>query len=94
MLDFEWDEAKAAANLTKHGIGFLAACRIFDDVFAIDFEDRSMDYGEVRRIVIGIVGGEVLTVIYGERGDTIRIISARKATGQERREYAEARKDD
>lgn len=94
MLDFEWDDAKAAANLAKHGVGFLAACRVFDDVFAIDFEDRSMNYGEVRRIAIGMVKDQVLTVIYAERGSTIRIISARKATRQERRDYAEARDED
>lgn len=90
MLDFEWNEAKAAANLVKHGVGFPTACRVFDDVFCIDFEDRSMNYGEMRRIVIGMVEGQILTVVYGERGSAIRIISARKATRQERQDYAEA----
>lgn len=94
MLDFEWDDEKAAANLAKHGVDFPAACGVFDDVFAIDFEDRTLDYGEVRRIVIGMVRGEVLTIVYTERSDIIRIISARKATRRERLEYAETRKDD
>jgi uncharacterized DUF497 family protein len=91
MLDFEWDDAKAAANLAKHGIGFPTACRVFDDGFAVDFEDRTMDYGEMRRIAIGMVQGEVLAVVYSERETVIRIISARKATRQERHEYAKAR---
>jgi uncharacterized DUF497 family protein len=90
MLDFEWNEAKAAANLVKHGVGFPTACRVFNDVFAMDFEDRSMNYGEMRRIAIGMVDGQILTVVYAERESTIRIISARKATRQERRNYAEA----
>ena len=93
MLDFDWDDTKAAANLAKHGIDFPAACRVFDDVFAVDFEDTSLAYGEMRRIVIGMVQGIVLTVVYAERDQTIRIISARRATKRERSAYAEARKD-
>ena len=94
MLDFEWDDDKALANLAKHGFGFPTACLAFDDLFAVDFEDRTMSYGETRRIVIGMVQGEVVTVVYAERGDIIRIISARKATRREQRDYAEARKAD
>jgi len=94
MLDFEWNEAKATANLAKHGVAFATACLVFDDAFALDFEDRSMKYDEVRRIAIGMAGGELLTVVYADRSDVIRIISARKATRQERRHYAEAREAD
>ena len=93
MLEFEWNDDKAAANLAKHGVSFQAACRVFDDAFALDFEDRTMAYDEARRIAIGMVDGEVLTVVYAERGVMIRIISARKATRQERRDYAEAREE-
>ncbi|MCD2181462.1 BrnT family toxin [Rhizobium sp. GN54] len=91
MLDFEWDEQKAAANLAKHGVSFSDASAIFNDPFALDIEEWSMNYGEVRRRIIGLGNGRHLTVIYTERGDTIRLISARKATRIERREYEDAK---
>jgi len=91
MLDFERDDDKAMANLAKHGVSFVDAAAVFDDPFALDVEDRSMDYGEVRRRVVGIGHGRHLTVAYTERGETIRLISARRATRAERREYDNAR---
>lgn len=90
MLNFEWDELKAAINFAKHGVTFADASSVFDDPFALDIEDRSMDYGEVRRRIIGIGNGRFLTVIYTERGDTIRLISARRSSRIERREYDNA----
>jgi len=90
MLDFEWDDEKRRANIRKHGIDFVAAARIFDDPFGHDEEERSMDYGEIRRKVIGYVAGELLTVVYSQPGETVRIISARKASRGERRLYEEA----
>ncbi|MBN7805010.1 BrnT family toxin [Agrobacterium rosae] len=89
MLDFDWDEQKATTNFLKHGVSFADACAVFDDPFAIDIEDRSINYGEVRRRIIGIGHNRYLTVIYTERGDIIRLISARKATRLERREYSD-----
>lgn len=77
MLNFEWDELKAATNLAKHGITFADAVAVFDDPFALDVEERSMDYGEIRRRIIGLGNGRFLTVIYIERGEAIRLISAR-----------------
>jgi len=53
----------------------------------VDIEDRSASYGEVRRRIVGLGNGLVLTVIYTERSEVIRIISARKATRAERKEY-------
>lgn len=91
MLSFEWDERKAELNLAKHGVSFADASAVFDDPFAVDMEDRSMDYSEIRRRIVGIGHGRVLTVAYTERGETIRLISARKATRVERREYEHAR---
>lgn len=91
MLNFEWDEQKATSNLAKHGISFVDASAVFDDPFALDTEERSINYGEVRRRIIGLGQGRFLTVIYTERGDMIRLISARKATRPERREYDDAR---
>lgn len=90
MLEFEWDEQKALSNLAKHRVGFVAACEVFDDPFAIDTEARSTDYGEVRRRIVGVVNGVLLTVIYTERDEKIRMISARRASRAERREYDNA----
>lgn len=87
MLYFEWNAHKASANLAKHGVSFETARNVFDDPFAVDMEDRSANYGEVRRRIVGVGNGLVLTVIYTERSETIRIISARKAARAERKEY-------
>lgn len=87
MLYFEWNAQKASANLAKHGVSFETARRVFDDPFAVDIEDRSANYGEVRRRIVGLGNGLVLTVIYTERSEVIRLISARKATRAERKEY-------
>jgi uncharacterized protein len=78
--EFEWDAAKAESNLVKHGVSFEAARCVFDDVFAYELFDFDSTQGEVRCVV-------VLRVVYTERGDRIRIISARKATTNEEEEY-------
>ena len=84
---FEGDNDKAAGNLRKHGVSFEAATRIFDDVFALELPDRSMDYDEARFAITGFVNGVVMTAIYTERDERIRLISARKATKHEEVEY-------
>jgi uncharacterized protein len=91
MLNFDWDKQKAAINLTKHRVSFLVASEVFNDPDALDTEERSMNYGEVRRRIVGLGNGIFLTVIYTERSDVIRIISARRATRSERREYEDAK---
>jgi uncharacterized DUF497 family protein len=90
MLDFEWDDDKALRNLTKHRVSFAVASEVFNDPFAVDTEDRSLDYGEARRRIVGFVSGVYLAVIYTERNEIIRIISARRASRAERREYEHA----
>jgi uncharacterized DUF497 family protein len=85
--DFEWDDAKAAANLRKHKISFREARRVFDDPMALIEQDLSEDYGEHRFLAIGRVGRLLITVVYTERGDRIRLISARKATSDEQKAY-------
>jgi uncharacterized protein len=87
--DFEWDDAKAAANLAKHGVSFEQARAAFDDPFAIDFVDDREDYGEPRLILVGMVENRLLVVAHTLRGDTVRIISAREAEPHERRQYHE-----
>lgn len=84
---FRMEADKASANLAKHGVSFETARSVFDDPFALDMEDRSTHYGEIRRRIVGLGNGLVLTVIYTERSEVIRLISARKATRAERKEY-------
>jgi uncharacterized protein len=87
-LEFEWDEAKAAENLRKHGVSFAQSALAFRDLLAVEFFDDRRDYGEDRFIHIGSSEGQVLTVAYAERGgDRIRIISARRATKDEQEYY-------
>lgn len=87
MLSFEWDAKKAAANLRKHKVSFETARRVFQDLYAVGRIDDREDYGEERFIRIGLAGGVLLTVVHTERGDSIRIISARKAKRYEQEEY-------
>ena len=84
---FEWDEAKNAENIRKHGVGFLTASRIFEGPVLTAVDDRE-DYGEMREISIGRVGfATILTVAHTDRDVKTRIISARPATSGERRRY-------
>ena len=84
---FEWDEDKARSNLAKHEVSFEAAASVFDDVFAFERFDLESDPAENRYAITGLVHEVVLTVVYSERGDRTRIISARKATKREETEY-------
>jgi len=87
-LQFEWDEAKSTANVHKHGISFEEAITIFGDPNAITIFDAEHSDAEDRFIDIGLsVSGRVLVVVYTERDSRIRIISCRKATPAERRQY-------
>jgi hypothetical protein len=88
-MTFTWDNAKARNNLAKHGVSFAEATRVFEDAFAIEFLDDRQDYGEERFVVFGMVDGEVLYVAYTERAETIRMISARRATNDEEESYFE-----
>lgn len=84
---FEWDDAKAAQNLAKHGVSFEDAKGVFRDPFAIELLDDRQDYGEDRYILIGMSAANVLVVVYTDRNDKHRIISARKAEPNERKFY-------
>ena len=86
---FEWDDNKEKINLSKHGIDFSTAALVFQDKNRIEFYDEAHSEDEDRYITIGQINGVaiVVMVVYTERGDTIRLISARKATSQERRLY-------
>jgi uncharacterized protein len=92
-MQFEWDDAKAAQNLAKHGVPFEYAARVFLDPRRMDSEDRRREYGEERRITVGAVEGRLYVVAYTPRGETLRLISARKANEREQRQYDEALSD-
>ena len=83
---FEWDETKNFTNISKHGISFETAVKIFEDENRVEIYDIKHSISEDRFIVIGIVE-KVLTVVYTERKEKIRIISARCASKKERRIY-------
>jgi uncharacterized DUF497 family protein len=86
--DFEWDDAKAAANLAKHGVSFIVAIRAFADPQAVFLEDDRLDYGEERWNLIGMVSGiGMLVTVCHVESDRIRIISARKSSPAEHQRY-------
>lgn len=86
---FEWDKEKEKINITKHGIDFTTAAKIFKDENRIEMYDEEHSDFEDRYVTIGTIGGiaYVVVVVYTERKEAIRLISARKATNQERRMY-------
>ena len=85
-MRYEWDEDKRLANIRKHNIDFMDVPEIYAGD-TITMEDTRQDYGETRFVAIGILKGRVIVVVYTERGDTTRIISARKATQYEQINY-------
>ena len=88
MFDYEWDPEKARSNRIKHGISFADATAVLEDVDGLTLEDDDPD--EQRFITIGRDAfGRILVVVYTYRPMAIRIISARKATIGERRQYEE-----
>ncbi|KJH71936.1 BrnT family toxin [Aliterella atlantica] len=91
-MEFEWDEAKRLANIDKHGIDFIDVPPVFDG-YTVTIEDDRYSYGEQRFVTFGLLQGRLITVVYSERNDCIRVISARKATKYEQRTYFQAISD-
>ena len=90
-MGFEWDPKKASTNKRKHGIDFADTVGVFEDEWALTFEDTDI-YGEQRFITIGTdFLDRVLIVVYTYREDDIRLIMARTATKVERKEYEQRR---
>ncbi len=90
MLQFVWDRDKAAANLRKHGVDFEEAATAFGDPLSLTIRDPDHSVGEERWLLVGESGaGRLLVVAYTERGDEIRLITARSATRRERQTYEE-----
>ena len=89
---FEWDEEKAAENLTKHGVSFPEASTVFADPLSRTIPDPLHSGEEDRFVVLGQSGLQhTLVVVHTYRGEVIRIISARTATSRERRDYERAK---
>ncbi len=87
-LRFEWHDRKASSNLEKHGVSFREAATAFGDPFSLTISDPDHSEGEIRFVLIGLTTlGRLVTVVSSERRDTIRLISARRATPRERRSY-------
>lgn len=86
-MDIEWDEAKRAANLAKHGVDFPAAARVLEGGPLV-LADERRDYGEPRYVALGALDGRLLVVVFTPRQSALRIISARKANSREVRLYA------
>jgi uncharacterized protein len=89
-IEFEWDAQKADSNRRKHGVSFEEATTVFGDALAVIFDDEAHSTDENREIIIGHSDrSRLLLVSFTERSAKIRIISARKATKTERRDYEE-----
>ena len=89
-LLFEWDPKKARQNIKMHGISFDEASTAFRDPLSITIDDPLHSKGEERLVLIGqSLRGRLLVVVHTERGDSVRIISARLATNKERLRYEE-----
>jgi uncharacterized DUF497 family protein len=89
-MEFEWDPAKAAENLKKHGVSFDEAASVFGDPLALTFEDPDHSASEERLITFGeSIQRRLLVISHIPRPSRIRIISARRITRRERKIYEE-----
>ena len=91
-MTFEWDEAKNQINQAKHGISFEEAQSVFEDAYAILFDDPDHSEEEGRFLIIGMSGAKGICIVshcYRGADDQIRIISARAATRKEKNVYIE-----
>jgi uncharacterized DUF497 family protein len=89
-VEFEWDDDKAAVNLADHQVSFEEAKTVFNDPLYVDFYDPDHSYDEQRYLIVGESRqGRLLIVSYTERGDSVRLISAREVTASESKAYEE-----
>jgi uncharacterized protein len=87
-VQFEWDPAKAAANIKRHRVSFHEAAAVLTDPLSTTFPDEVPSEDEACFLTIGAsTQGNILVVAHSERNDTIRIISARRVTRREREFY-------
>jgi hypothetical protein len=86
-MGFEWDDRKAEENFRKHGVSFEEAALALGDPNMVDELDDRFEYGELRCKAICMGRELLLAIVYTERGDNLRIISAREATRHEQDDY-------
>ena len=91
-MTFDWDEKKRKANLQRHGLDFRDAETIFENETLLLIDDR-FDYGEIRYVTFGMLWNIVVALVYTEADETIRIISLRRATPNEEKEYFKGIRD-
>ena len=85
-MKFVWDEKKRKSNISKHDIDFFELRQVFDKPMVTRIDDRE-DYGEIRWVALGDMGGVIVVLDYTEDEDTVRLISARRASGNETNIY-------
>ena len=89
-MNFRWDARKEASNELKHGVTFEEAKTVFDNPLAVIFGDEEHSADEAREIIVGhSQRNRILVISFTERSEVVRIISARPATGKERKDYEE-----
>lgn len=87
-ITFKWNAGKAESNRRKHGVSFDEASGVFGDAFTLTIDDPAHSLGEERFVTIGQTPqGALLVVVHADKGETVRIISARPATAKERKAY-------
>ena len=87
-MKFTWDKKKKAKNIKKHGIDFSELSKVFECPMLIRIDDRG-DYGETRWISLADLDGKIIVLVYTEENNTVRFISARRATKNEKKIYIE-----
>jgi len=89
-MKFEWDLTKAKSNLSKHGVSFEEAATVFGDPLTLTIPDPGHSEEENRFVTIGVSSRlRTIVAVHTDRGDAVRIISARQATTRERKDYEE-----
>lgn len=84
---FAWDEAKRESNLNKHGLDFNDAHLVYDNPDKCTYDTSRKGERRLMDIALAVVKGKLLTLIYSERGDDVRVISFRPASREERKQY-------
>jgi hypothetical protein len=87
-MEFEWDEHKNKSNIEKHGVDFIDAKEMFSSPMLVKPDERK-NYSETRFQGSGYIGSRLMVVVYSKKGETIRIISLRKANKRETKRFLE-----
>jgi uncharacterized DUF497 family protein len=87
IMEFDWGENKNASNFRKHRLSFEDATAVFDDPQSVEWICSDPADDEERYMIVGRLGWNIVSVVYTERGNKLRLISAREANRDERREY-------